>query len=86
VFELIMYTCYHQELGDRHPHHLKLLFVDFNKACNELDKLITMTCGIFTLPFRESIKAVLDKKRTVVYFVSDDNRDTFILCDLPVIL
>lgn len=81
-----MYTCYHREVDNNiYAMHMKVLYKDFNKACDALEDFIKMLCEDFTPPNREEIKATLDKKHRAVYFVSDERRDIFTIEDLPVV-
>jgi len=79
-----MYTCYVRD-KDRKTHHIGLLYVDFNRACDAMEESIRALCNDFSGVNREHIQDILELRRRAVYFISEETGDKFILCDLPVI-
>ena len=80
-----MYTYYIREEGDTNARHIGVLYVDFDRICNDMDEQIPLLCSDFVPPNREEIKAILELRHRAVYFISEETGDKFILSDLPVI-
>lgn len=80
-----MYTCYVRDTLDHTTTHLLILYVNFDRACDELEHIIRLAYPDFTPPNREEIKAKLNKSHLAKYYISDCGSDIYIIRDLPVV-
>lgn len=80
-----MYTFYFRDTLDHTNTHIALLFVNFDKACDELERIIRIAYPNFIPPNRQEIKETMDKFHSSKYYISDCGSDIYIIRDLPVV-